>query len=59
MKKSRSYWIGFVLVGSSLAAQTVVDALSLPNLWLAFPLLLFLTGVVLLFYPALSAHLKR
>ncbi len=59
MKKSRSYWIGFILVGSSLAAQTVVDALSLPNLWLALPLLLFLTGVVLLFYPALSTHFKR
>jgi TRAP-type C4-dicarboxylate transport system permease small subunit len=59
MKKPRSYWIGFILAGSSLAAQTVVDALGLPNFWLALPLLLFFTGVVLLFYPALSALLKR
>jgi hypothetical protein len=58
MKKPRSYWIGFVLVASSLATQILIDALSLPNLWLALPLLFFLTGVVLLFYPALSTHRK-
>ncbi len=59
MKKPRSYWIGLILVGSSLATQTIIDALGLPNLWLAFPLLLFFTGVVLLFYPVLSTFLKR
>jgi uncharacterized membrane protein YhaH (DUF805 family) len=59
MKKPRSYWIGLILVGSGMATQTVIDGLSLPNFWLALPLLLFFIGVVLLLYPTFSTHLKR